>query len=100
MCAGSGFSSAKYNLVGRVLGGSNYKKADPLMGNLEQQEARYTAPPQMPTPAQPQAAKEPDTSTLRAARQRRGFGTGTMLTGSSGVDYSSLNTGGATLLGG
>lgn len=100
MCAGSGFQSSMFNPTSRLLGDKAYKIADPLIYSAQKSEERYTAPPQMPTPAMPQEAKEPDTSMLRASRQRRGFGTGTILTGSSGVDYSSLNTGGATLLGG
>lgn len=39
-------------------------------------------------------------NTTRAARKQAGFGSGTMLTGPTGVQGGSLNTGGTTLLGG
>jgi hypothetical protein len=58
--------------------------------------------PDIPAPPPPpQEQKAPDTlSTQRTKRKAAGFGGGTMLTGPSGVASGSLNTGGATLLGG
>ena len=58
--------------------------------------------PDIPDPAPPpQEQKAPDTlSAQRTKRKSAGFGGGTMLTGPSGVAAGSLNTGGATLLGG
>lgn len=58
--------------------------------------------PSIPAPPPPpQDAKEPDS--LEARKKAKPVGTGgngTILTGTSGVASSSLNTGGNTLLGG
>lgn len=51
------------------------------------------------TPPPPQEAKAPD-ATKRKNRPKNGMGGGSLLTGPSGIATASLNTGGATLLGG
>lgn len=59
--------------------------------------------PNIPAPPPPpQEVKMPDTmSAVRSARSKSaGFGGGTMLTGPSGLATGTLNTAGATLLGG
>lgn len=54
-----------------------------------------------PPPPPPQEVKQPDSMAMRRRqRQAAGMGGGTMLTGPSGVAAGSLNTGGASLLGG
>lgn len=59
--------------------------------------------PKIPTPEQPQAAKEPDITALQAnARKNRtgGMAGGTLLTSPSGVANAAASTGKTTLLGG
>lgn len=52
-----------------------------------------------PPPPPPQEVKQPDSMAARK-KVRPAAGAGTLLTGPSGVANTSLNTGGATLLGG
>jgi hypothetical protein len=72
----AGFTSAKGNIVGRMLG-KNYSKVDPLASSLEKAESNFLdpqmpAPPQAPgTPVVDQAAV--DRMTRDLARRRRGF---------------------------
>lgn len=57
--------------------------------------------PSIPKTPDVQLAKEPDLADLTKARkQSGGMAGGTLLTGPSGIDNASLNTGGTTLLGG
>lgn len=64
--------------------------------------------PSVPTPPPaPQTPQDPQLSDLTAARKARmaasgmpgGLGAGTLLTGSSGIENSQLNTGKGSLLG-
>lgn len=63
----------------------------------------FSSKPKIPKALPPQEAQMPDSqaaATLRKNAASGGRGTGTLLTGTGGVPAGSLNTGGATLLGG
>lgn len=60
-----------------------------------------TSSPSIQAPAPPaQDQKTPDTASTKKRRQAGGTGGGTILTGTGGIQQSTLNTGTNTLLGG
>lgn len=57
--------------------------------------------PDIPTPQPVQEAKQPDLNSVLRARKKSGaMAGGTLLTGPSGIDNNTTNTGATTLLGG
>ena len=84
--------SSKVDPLGAYLTTGNKGKLDPLNLNNE------IAVPAPPPP--PQEAKLPDTMATRRRTRNGPLQAGTLLTAPSGVASNSLNTGGATLLGG
>jgi hypothetical protein len=87
-----GKANSKIDPLGAYINTGDKDKMDPL--NFKRGTYEMPAPPAV------QDGKEPDTMAVRRRARYNARPRGTILTGPSGLTAGSLNTGGATLLGG